>query len=76
MSTIYVRTVPGRIAREAPRGPYIPSDQWVEVQVTPYIMRLLHVHCDIEQYVPEDQVVEQEQPRKKKSTTSTGESET
>jgi len=48
MSLIYVRTKPGRIARQSPAGPAIPEDHYVGVQRTRYIDRLLNVHKDIE----------------------------
>ncbi|UPT53289.1 hypothetical protein [Synechococcus phage Ssp-JY38] len=48
MSLIYVRTKPGRIARVAPKGEFIPHDTFVGVRETPYISRLLNVHKDIE----------------------------
>jgi hypothetical protein len=48
MPLIYVRTKPGRIAREAPKGNLIPEGKYVPVQHTPYIERLLSVHGDIE----------------------------
>jgi hypothetical protein len=47
MPMIYVKTVEGRVARSAPRGPHIPSDRYVKVEHTPYIERLLTVHGDI-----------------------------
>lgn len=49
VTTIRVRALPDRIAREDPRGPFIPEDQFVSVRNTPYIQRLLNVHGDIEQ---------------------------
>ena len=45
---ISVRAVTGRIARTAPNGPFIPHDAFVEVELTAYVQRLLHVHGDIE----------------------------
>lgn len=48
MSSINVRAVQGRIARESPKGQMIPHDRFVAVPATPYIMRLLHHHGDIE----------------------------
>lgn len=45
---IYVRAVPGRIARESPTGPFIPHDRYVPVRNTPYVSRLLRFHQDIE----------------------------
>jgi hypothetical protein len=44
---VRVRTVEGRVARESPRGEYIPTDRFVTVRRTPYIERLLYVHGDI-----------------------------
>lgn len=49
IKTISVRALPDRISREAPDGPFIPSDRYVNVAHTPYIERLLNVHGDIEQ---------------------------
>lgn len=48
MKTIKVKAKEGRIARESPRGPFIPHDQYVKVPDTPYVRRLLNVHGDIE----------------------------
>lgn len=45
---IKVKTKEGRLARVSPNGMFIPSDHFIEVQATPYIMRLLNVHEDIE----------------------------
>lgn len=45
---ISVKAVEGRIARTSPDGPFIPSDQYVNVEKTPYITRLLDFHGDIE----------------------------
>lgn len=45
---IEVRAIKGRIAREAPNGPFIPEDRFVTVQKTRYITRLLDHHGDIE----------------------------
>jgi hypothetical protein len=45
---LYVKALPGRVARVSPRGAMIPSDQFVPVDFTPYIRRLLKVHGDIE----------------------------
>ena len=45
---IYVKALPGRVARVSPRGAMIPSDQFVPVDHTPYVERLLKVHGDIE----------------------------
>lgn len=49
MSSIRVKATPGRIAREAPEGHFIPHDAFVAVQHTPYIERLLNHHGDIMQ---------------------------
>lgn len=48
MSRIYVRTLPGRVARESRNGEFIPSDRFVPVAPSAYIDRLLNVHGDIE----------------------------
>jgi hypothetical protein len=48
MSLIYVRTKPGRVAFQSPSGPPIPHENYVGVQHTHYIDRLLNVHKDIE----------------------------
>lgn len=48
MPTISVRTKAGRVARTSPHGPYIPNDKYVTVDATPYVMRLLDHHGDIE----------------------------
>lgn len=48
MSMIYVRTLPGRLARVEPKGRYIPHDDFTPVHHTPYIDRLIHHHGDIE----------------------------
>ncbi|MGL5734762.1 MAG: hypothetical protein ACRCYS_07840 [Beijerinckiaceae bacterium] len=45
---IYVKALPGRVARVSPRGAMIPSDHFVAVDFTPYVKRLLEVHGDIE----------------------------
>lgn len=47
-NTVSVRAVEGRIARTSARGGFIPSDQYVAVQNSRYIQRLLNVHGDIE----------------------------
>lgn len=47
MSTIKVMAVEGRVVRESPRGPMIPSDRYVSVENTRYIQRLIHVHGDL-----------------------------
>lgn len=47
LNRVRVKTVAGRIARESPRGDYIPTDRYVSVKNTPYIQRLLTVHGDI-----------------------------
>lgn len=52
MAMIRVRTVQGRIARESPRGDFIPTDKFVRVTLTPYIRRLIEVHKDLEVEVP------------------------
>jgi hypothetical protein len=44
---IKVKAVAGRIARESPRGAFIPDDLFVSVMATPYIMRLIEVHGDL-----------------------------
>jgi hypothetical protein len=46
---IEVKAKPGRIARTAPDGPFIPDDEYVAVELTPYVDRLLNVWGDIEQ---------------------------
>lgn len=48
MQIIRAKTVEGRIAREAPRGAFIPDDRYVPVERTHYVDRLLTVHGDIE----------------------------
>lgn len=45
---IKVRAVKGRIVREEPRGPFIPSDRFVAVPETAYIRRLIDHHGDLE----------------------------
>lgn len=47
MPNIRVKAVPERVVRESPRGPMIPSDRFVSVPATPYIMRLIEVHGDL-----------------------------
>jgi len=47
MSRIKVKAVPGRVARTSRYGDFIPSDQFVSVERSPYINRLLNVHGDI-----------------------------
>jgi hypothetical protein len=49
---IEVRAKKGRIARTAPDGPFIPEDEYVLVEMTPYINRLLNHWGDIEQRPP------------------------
>jgi len=50
MEKISVKAVEGRVAFTAPRGgAKIPSDKYVEVDKTPWIMRLLEKHGDIVQ---------------------------
>lgn len=65
MGMIRVRTVAGRVARTAPRGQYIPTDKYIEVEQTPYINRLLHVHGDIELEPAASAPVAQAEPPKK-----------
>lgn len=48
MPLISVKAKPGRIAYDAPRGSLIPTDRYVLVDATPWIVRLLNVHADIE----------------------------
>lgn len=48
MTRVFVRTLPGRIARVAPQGRYIPSSEFIGVRLTPYIARLANYHGDIE----------------------------
>lgn len=45
---ILVRAVTGRIARTSYNGRFIPHDEFVEVELTMYIERLLYVHGDLE----------------------------
>lgn len=49
MVKIYVRTKIGRKAFEHLHGPPIPDDQFVAVEKTPQIERLLNFHKDIEE---------------------------
>ena len=50
MEKISVKAVEGRVAFTAPRGGVrIPSDQYIEVDRTGWIDRLLNVHGDIVQ---------------------------
>lgn len=44
---IQVKAVPGRIARTAKDGDFIPSDRYVQVELTNYIRRLRDHHGDI-----------------------------
>lgn len=49
MPMIKVRTVAGRKAYTAPRGgKLIPTDEFVSVEHTPYIDRLINFHGDLE----------------------------
>lgn len=48
MAKVYVRTNPGRVARVAPQGRYIPYDTFIRAELTPYVHRLANVHGDIE----------------------------
>ena len=48
MSRVYVRAKPGRVARVAPQGVYIPADRFIPAQLTPYLSRLAYHHGDIE----------------------------
>lgn len=48
MSRVYVRTKPGRVARAAPQGVYIPQDKYIPVPLTPYVERLANYHGDID----------------------------
>jgi hypothetical protein len=48
MSTVYVRTLEGRVARVSPKGAFIPHHEHVGVKLTPYIARLANHHGDIE----------------------------
>ena len=48
MSTVYVRTLEGRVARVSPKGAFIPQKEFIGVKLTPYISRLVNVHGDIE----------------------------
>lgn len=45
---VKVKAVKGRIARTAPDGPFIPDDEFVRVELTPYMRRLIDVHQDVE----------------------------
>jgi len=44
---IKVKAAPDRVARVSPRGEMIPSDRFITVEATPYIMRLLNHHEDL-----------------------------
>lgn len=44
---IKVKAEPDRIVRVSPRGEMIPSDRFILVEATPYIMRLLNHHQDL-----------------------------
>ena len=44
---VELKTKPGRIARTAPDGPFIPDDEFVPVLLTPYVKRLIDVHEDV-----------------------------
>lgn len=48
MSRVYVRTKPGRVARVAPQGVYIPEDKFIATELTPYVSRLANHHGDID----------------------------
>lgn len=63
MSRIYVRTLPGRVARESRNGEFIPSDRFVPVSPSAYIDRLLNVHGDIE--VQPEKEVQKDTPKPK-----------
>jgi len=47
MPLIKVKAVEGRVAREAPDGPFIPHDRFTAVRETNYIRRLIEVHEDL-----------------------------
>jgi len=44
---IKVKAKPDRVVRVSPRGEMIPSDRFIAVEATPYIMRLLNHHQDL-----------------------------
>lgn len=44
---VRVKAVPGRVVRESPRGDFIPSDRYVQVDLTPYVQRLISFHGDL-----------------------------
>lgn len=44
---IRVKAVEGRVARDGPKGRYIPTDAFMEVQETRYIRRLIDVQGDL-----------------------------
>lgn len=67
-ATISVRSLAGRLARTSPRGPFIPSDRYIDVEATSYVMRLLNVHGDIE-LNPAPLVVEPEVIQQPKAAT-------
>lgn len=49
MSLISIKAKPGRVAfTAAKRGDRVPTDRYIQVQMTPWINRLLNVHGDIE----------------------------
>lgn len=47
MPMIYVKPVPGVVARMSPRGPVLPADKYTPVQDSAYLQRLIHVHKDV-----------------------------
>jgi hypothetical protein len=60
MKTLHVRAVRGRVAFDAPSGgKRIPDDRYVAVRATPWIMRLLDEHGDIQVQAPPPPVAQQ-----------------
>jgi hypothetical protein len=51
---IRVKTAEGRIARTSPRGDFIPTEYYINVELTGYVQRLIEVHGDL--------IVEPEEP--------------
>lgn len=65
MRKIRVKAVPGVVARTSKDGDFIPSDRFVQVDETAYIIRLRDVHKDIVQE-PEAKATEALAPAPKK----------
>lgn len=47
MQTVSVKAVEGRVVREDPKGPFVPSDRYVTIPLTKYVQRLIDVHGDL-----------------------------